>query len=514
MPLPPQGEDGAPGTINIAQVILSDEEEFYNSDHNPSDAAPRPMDLDSNSSPNNNENTHSINIADRDDKVHKNKPVKLFNLDADKYYSNSIFVYIEKVNKENLGRLHPLVVGHILHKKLCIKNIIAIKSVGFNRIKVQLKTFVDANLLVNNKLLIAENLRAFIPNHLLEKKGLIRGVDTYFDNEYLIENVCSPTKVLNVERMLRKTEKDNKVSLVPKQTVIITFQGNVLPNEIIINSVIFPVEIFYGKVIQCYHCLKYGHVSKQCRSTNPLCINCGKSKNNNHECSNSDTFCIYCKNNDHKSNSKNCPTFEEQRKIKKIMIDNSTSFVEAKEYCDKSFANFTSFNKYDLLPDSYNYDANFPSLPSQEPSVLNNFASRPSSITKKTFATNKNHVSLSQPIRNRNYEALASGNNKKRKMATSPPSSPTPLINLNPSNSNLPSTNSPFRFKARPSTYAFSKCHNSEANLLDKNKISECLSRIVFEFLENISSLGEVRNINLETIKQKMRLVLEGTNFP
>lgn len=59
------------------------------------------------------------------------------------------------------------------------------KSIAKNRVRVHLKTKLDANNLVTNHLLNQEKLKAFIPSHLLETKGLIKGVDTSFDAEYL-----------------------------------------------------------------------------------------------------------------------------------------------------------------------------------------------------------------------------------------------------------------------------------------------------------------------------------------
>ena len=308
----PEGGGKSSGTVDIAQAVLSDEEEYYNTTFNRK-ADSNTMDINEATSNNTGEACRSAEtlVVTKE----KKETIKLFNPDSDKYNSNNIYVYIEKTNDQQIGRLHPLLVGHILHKKLCIKNIISIKSSGRNRIKVQVKSTKDANDLVNNRLLPPENLRAFIPNHLLEKKGLIRGVDTYFDNEYLKENIISSSKIFEVQRMQRKVEKDSKTVYVPKQTVILTFDGNYLPNRVEINSVIFNVEPFYGRVTQCFNCLKYGHVSRQCRASNSLCINCGKVKSEDHACLESDAYCIHCKVKGHKSNSRNCTYYEEQKKI-------------------------------------------------------------------------------------------------------------------------------------------------------------------------------------------------------
>lgn len=484
MPPPPQGV-GSLGTLKNAQIVLSDEEDTNNSVHHQDASSHMDYDRDTDTThrTNGRQNSSSLEMVVSDTTSTKTKTVKLFNLESDKYNSNLIYVFIEKTNEENIGRLHPLVVGHILHKKLSIKNIISIKSAGKNRVKIQLRSTKDANLLVNNKLLETENLRAFIPNHLLEKKGLIRGVDTFFDNDYLQENIISPAKVINIQRMHRKIVKDNKSVLVPKQSMIITFEGNVLPNEIIINSVVFPVEFFFGRVTQCYHCLKYGHISKQCRSSNsPLCINCGQSKIENHECFERDTYCIHCKTKDHRSNSKNCPVFEKQKKIKKIMVEHNSTFNEAKEYCENSFANLISLNKFSILSDANSYDENFPALSTQKPTSSNQ-----TNFKTQRKPNNRTNLSLSQPSTSNVHN---SNPNKKRKF--SPSSPPTPMF--------------PFKFSG-PSPIPPN--NNTPSYHLEKNKICESLSQFVIDFLNKIKSLDDIKKINLDDFRRNMDTLLE-----
>lgn len=185
---------------------------------------------------------------------HKKETVRFFNLDKDKFYIyKSVYVYMEKTNSQLMGRLHPMHVGHILHKKLNVQNITSIEKVGLNRVKVGLKTPLDANKLISNPLLNAENLKAYIPNNLLLTKGLLRFVDTSFDDEYLKNNIESNFKILDINRLKRRvTSPEGKSCFVPRQLVVLTFEGNILPKEVIINSVICPVEPYVQRVIQCF----------------------------------------------------------------------------------------------------------------------------------------------------------------------------------------------------------------------------------------------------------------------
>lgn len=493
MPPPPYGEENPHGTLNNAQIVLSDEDDSISKSHSQLIPAVNLMDVEYTSNGKSN-SCHSAKTVEGVSDSQKMTTPKLFSEDADKYNTDFIYVFIEKTNQQNMGRLHPLLVGHILHKKLCVKNIISIKSVGRNRIKVHLNSTKDANALVSNKLLEAENLRAFIPNHLLEKKGLIRGVDTFFDTNYLKSNIISNVNILELQRMQRKTEKEGKEIYVPKQTIIITFEGNTLPNEVVINSVMFPVELFYGKVTQCYFCLKYGHISKQCRSTNSLCISCGKLKSENHTCLETDTFCIHCKTNDHNSVSKKCAFFEKQKKIKKIMVENNVTFNEAKEYCDNSFANFASINKFSPLSNLENYESNFPRLNKDK----NTF-----SVNQKSNTQSKPHrvnikplVSFSQPTTSKRYEPSTS-NNKKRKISVTPPASPM----------------FPFRFSASTPIPPSSNVPQYHLNR-EKNTILEYVSNFLVDFLGQIKSLSDIKKLDIDAFKRSINLVLDETLNP
>lgn len=322
------------------------------------------------------------------------KVLKVFDLNKLHLYDNTFYVYIESTD-QNVGRLHPMYIGHILLKKLNIKNIITINSMGRNRIRVVLKSAFDANFLINNKLLEIEKLRAFIPNHLVERKGLLRSVDTYFDEEYIKENIESSNPVVNVKRMNRKIQVDGSEKWIPRQLVIVTFEGNVLPKYVVINSVNFVVEPYISKVVQCYKCLKYGHVSKQCRSTKTLCTNCGKEKLENHFCEPKDAFCNFCNNNSHYSTSSKCPKYDNQKKIKIQMSLNNLTFKDAKNKVENSFSSVASNNKYFALAN----EKEFPSLPCPTPSRNNLPMSQPTTSFRGSHTT-----SLSQKNKKRRIE--------------------------------------------------------------------------------------------------------------
>lgn len=120
--------------------------------------------------------------------------------------------------------------------------------------------------------------------------------------------------MLNVKRLTRIVEKDNDKIFVPKQSVIVTFAGLVIPSHVYINYTRCATEPYYPKVTQCLRCLRYGHISKQCNAKAKCCKTCGEvhEANSPVECN---TYCFYCKSNLHKTVSKEYPHFKKQTEI-------------------------------------------------------------------------------------------------------------------------------------------------------------------------------------------------------
>ena len=307
---------------------------------------------------------------------------KIFHLERQHMYCKSnIYVYIERTNTDNIGRLHPLQIGHLFHHKLNLGNYItSIERSGINRVKVGVKTVEVANNLVQNPNLEKEHLRAFIPNNLLCRKGLIRGVDTCFDEFYLKSNILSSYSVSEIQRMKRRKVLENNESVfIPTQTVVLTFEGNSLPSHVIINSVNFVVEPYIQRVIQCFKCLRYGHISRLCKSTKNLCTKCSEEKSDQHSCSK--ISCIHCKTDQHSSTDKCCPEYINQQKIKKIIAEKNIPYLEAKKFISGNYSTIINQNRFEAL--NFSDPAEYPALPS----INNN--SKNNSPTSKNFTFSK-----------------------------------------------------------------------------------------------------------------------------
>lgn len=272
-------------------------------------------------------------------------------------------VFVEH-DEKNLGRLFPVRVGHyLLECKEIASSIIDIKTVGLNRVRVVLKDYRSANQLVGNQVLRSHKLTAFIPKFYTQKKGVLKMVDTILSEDYLLKNIETTHKVMEVRRMTRKITDRNtgKEVSVKRQMIVVSFLGSELPKEVRIDNVNFPVEPFIHPVVQCFSCLRYGHSSRQCKGKR-RCKLCGDNHEEGGECT-KEKLCVHCNGTNHDSLSRVCPIFKKQKSIKQMMAFKNISFREAEHLINNpSYAKIVSNNRYSLLDN----ENNFPELPAKD----------------------------------------------------------------------------------------------------------------------------------------------------
>lgn len=294
------------------------------------------------------------------------------------------YVFVEHKDK-SVGRLFPIRVGYYLRLNNDYrKTILDIKTVGRNRVKVIVDNYKSANELINNDLLTKNNLIAYVPKFFTQKRGVIRMVDTFFSDEYLLNNIEADRKVVEVKRIVKKIiDEDGVEKVVKRQVIIASFLGNEIPTCIRINGVNFPVEPYIQPVIQCHKCLRYGHISKLCKNTDFNCKKCS-SVHKQGECD-EQVRCLYCKTTDHPSISRQCPIYLKQKRIKERMAKQNLSFKEAEGIENNpSYSKVITNNRFQIL----NTIENFPPLAS--PSTSNQvsfFKPRTGSQTKPSLGT-------------------------------------------------------------------------------------------------------------------------------
>uniref|UniRef100_A0A2A4JQD0 CCHC-type domain-containing protein n=1 Tax=Heliothis virescens TaxID=7102 RepID=A0A2A4JQD0_HELVI len=168
--------------------------------------------------------------------------------------------------------------------------------------------------------------------------GVVKGVPTDWSELETIDNLKSPLgKILKVRRLNRKITSEGKPEWIPTSSVVVTFDGQSLPERVFCFYNSLPVETYNYPTIQCFGCCKYGHTRTNCRSK-PRCYRCGGDHFGD-GCSVEEPKCFYCTGS-HTAISKHCPEYIRQRNIKASMAKDNISYSEATKIHAPSFRSF------------------------------------------------------------------------------------------------------------------------------------------------------------------------------
>ncbi|XP_047504373.1 uncharacterized protein LOC125049285 [Pieris napi] len=298
------------------------------------------------------------------------------------------FIHVQRIQSspDDGTILHPITFGNFLKQKK-FNNIIpgSVKRIGRNRCVVGFSDYKDANNFLNCNLLETKKLKAFIPTFSVTRMGLVRGVPVDWSVEEVQQNVSVPIgcgKILKIRRLNRKVKINDSVSWKPSESVVLTFDGQVLPKRIFMCYNALPVEIYIYPTIQCYKCCRYGHTKVQCRSKTPICYNCG-GQHAGVSCDRSDKdplYCVMCEvEGSHSAIDKSCPEFVRQTEIKVKMAQSCMSYAEASKY-------------FSSIKPSY-ADALSSTIP-EVPKPVNPSAAKSVSRDNSTNASNKKTIFL------------------------------------------------------------------------------------------------------------------------
>ncbi|CAG9834547.1 unnamed protein product [Diabrotica balteata] len=153
------------------------------------------------------------------------------------------------------------------------------------------------------------------------------------------------------------------------------------------------VDPYIHPVVQCYICLRYSHLSKQCKSKESRCKKFTDTTHTVETCNENNHY-IYCKTNDHTSLSRKCPIYEKQKKIKAIMASENITFREAEQlHNNSSYEKIITYIRFSIL----NNIINFNSSPTSSNNVPNFTINKLVRKTNHTTTTNKRKAT-SPPI--------------------------------------------------------------------------------------------------------------------
>ncbi|XP_076398031.1 uncharacterized protein LOC143266321 [Megachile rotundata] len=222
-----------------------------------------------------------------------------------------------------------------------------IKPQGYGRFEVKFKTAELANNFTSSRLPEIKKLNPMIPRFRVQRRGLIRQISVDHDLQDLIAKSDSPCKIINARRLNRRQLncESKQVEWVPSETVLLTFEGTVLPDSIkVYNLVVVPVEVYVEPPRTCFNCFRYGHSSKHCRSAQ-VCRFCGSADHCKEECPDKDEVkCLHCKG-DHKTFDQSCKEFQIQQLISKQMAFSNVNFWEARDFVSRGFQSSSQVSK-------------------------------------------------------------------------------------------------------------------------------------------------------------------------
>ena len=139
-------------------------------------------------------------------------------------------VMVESIDK-NLGKLHPAAVGYKL-KQNNIIGVIETSFVGKNRIKVEFNDHHYANSFITHPILQKENWKAYIPSHILYRKGVIRNVPNIFTDDIIREEFKEDIELCERIDDFYRIKRNTSEGQIVTGTIVITFKGQLLPEYI------------------------------------------------------------------------------------------------------------------------------------------------------------------------------------------------------------------------------------------------------------------------------------------
>ena len=207
-----------------------------------------------------------------------------------------------------------------------------IKAVGRNKVCVEFKSAASANSFISSKCL-GEQYLTQIPKFHISRMGVLRGIPTDWTLEQLIGGLSYPDNcgpVIKARRLNKKIIKDGVTQWIPTTAVVVTFQGQLLPQRVYCFQSSILVETYQLPTLQCRNCCRFGHVADQCRS-HPRCFRCAQNHpGSSCEVPDDSVSCLLCLGR-HKATDINCPEHSRQKSIKIVMSEENISFSEASQ---------------------------------------------------------------------------------------------------------------------------------------------------------------------------------------
>lgn len=163
------------------------------------------------------------------------------------------------------------------------------------------------------------------------KKGVIKGIPCDIQLNEIQVNLERENPFIHIANVFRFKKRNSLTrSLVESQSICLEFKGQNLPEKIKLWKVNVIVSPYIPLMRRCFNCGKSGHTSKDCNSSQPICLNCDVT----HSFS-KDNLCkvnsrsINC-SEPHHTLSRECPKWKTYVEINKIIALDNLLFMDAR----------------------------------------------------------------------------------------------------------------------------------------------------------------------------------------
>lgn len=153
---------------------------------------------------------------------------------------------------------------------------------------------------------------------------------------------CTDVNHYEDDRLLAELEDQNVTAIhrftrmvdgTPTKTglMVLTIRGCIIPEIVSFGFIRARTKVYYPSPMMCFRCFAFGHTSKRCKSSDPVCGRCSEA----HTCPKEDpctkfAFCARCESADHALSSRKCPVYVAEETIQHIKIDNDISYQAAR----------------------------------------------------------------------------------------------------------------------------------------------------------------------------------------
>ncbi|KAJ8685927.1 hypothetical protein QAD02_021720 [Eretmocerus hayati] len=257
-----------------------------------------------------------------------------------------------KIFLQNLGntteRINPLLINRFLINKFRNRDVFdECYPIAANKVCIVAKELRTANEVLRLKEWAMDKKEVFIPNHLMTRQGVIRGVPKEFTEEEIKLNLVAidthfgTIPILEVRRFTRRTynqDTGKADKIVPTETVQISFRGQYLP----------------PRVRQCLRCSDFGHIKAYCKSSHELCLRCGEQAHTAESPYRRKELPPKCKNcqKEHIAIDKICEVRKQQQEIRDYATENNITIAEAKKISGVDNRFTLNVNEFPNLPPS------------------------------------------------------------------------------------------------------------------------------------------------------------------